>query len=503
MKCKQCEYRLWALPGRACPECGAPFRPSDYEFVPGSVRFCCPHCQQPYYGTDAHGHLVPPEFDCVSCGRHIHMDEMVLFPAEGIGEELTKPEVMPWLDRKKLGSIRAWFRMVGMGLVAPSRLMELTPVESSVGQAWWFMLVTQVIFSLAMAPVFLLIPLGFLGGPGRAGPVLGLSAGFGTICLGWIAALALAMLLWGGVVQFMLNITGGARYGVGRTYHALCYASGAHALAGIPCIGFYLVVIPLAPLWWIVSATIAVKEGQRVSGARAALAVLVLPVLVAAGAVVLSIWAHSVASRAGVFATSMPVLVNAQAAQARSVQDALQAYLSDEQQLPAHAVELITGDYLMPSHVVMWNTPQRGPRAPVLDATLGTLPRRTPEERRAFDARIKRALPAGVVAHRLGDCVFTYHGIDPAKDSPRLWMFGFWPSPFDGQAIRPSGTTTVGLADGTVIHFSDADLATRLQEQNELRRQHGLAPLPSPNTVTHEAPAVAAPVLPAETEPSQ
>ena len=80
MQCKSCEYPLWNLKARQCPECGTPFTPSEFEFVINSVRYCCPHCNQAYYGTSEKGHLVPSEFDCVTCGRHLTMDEMVLLP---------------------------------------------------------------------------------------------------------------------------------------------------------------------------------------------------------------------------------------------------------------------------------------------------------------------------------------------------------------------------------------------------------------------------------------
>ncbi len=106
MRCKQCDYRLWNLRRRDCPECGSPFKPSDYEFVINSVRFCCPHCNQAYYGTGEFGHLVPIEFDCASCGTHIHMDETIVLPTENVREEQTQVDQNPWLDRRKRGPRR-------------------------------------------------------------------------------------------------------------------------------------------------------------------------------------------------------------------------------------------------------------------------------------------------------------------------------------------------------------------------------------------------------------
>ncbi len=106
MQCRNCEYRLWGVKGRECPECGTPFAPSQYEFVPNSIRFCCPHCNQEYYGTGPQGHLEPAEFVCVQCGQAVGMDDMVLFPATGLDEEQTRVEPLPWLNRGKIGFLR-------------------------------------------------------------------------------------------------------------------------------------------------------------------------------------------------------------------------------------------------------------------------------------------------------------------------------------------------------------------------------------------------------------
>src|ERR1044071_4725792 len=112
MKCKPCGYSLWNLRTRQCPECSAPFQPSEFEFVPNTVRFCCPHCGQQYFGTDEKGHLKPPLFDCVTCHQRVHMDEMVIEPAAGMAEDQTRAERMPWLERNEPGPVKAWFAMI-------------------------------------------------------------------------------------------------------------------------------------------------------------------------------------------------------------------------------------------------------------------------------------------------------------------------------------------------------------------------------------------------------
>ena len=153
MRCKACDYPLWNLRARQCPECGLPFRPDEFEFRPNSVCFCCPHCNQSYYGTDAHGHLEPPAFNCVTCGRHVVMNEMVLLPAEGLDEKHTKAAVNPWLERHREGWWRSWFRSIGQALASPGQLMKGTPVESSMKQAWWYFTATLVlVFAASFIP---------------------------------------------------------------------------------------------------------------------------------------------------------------------------------------------------------------------------------------------------------------------------------------------------------------------------------------------------------------
>ena len=71
MRCPTCDYSLWNLTAKACPECGGTFSTRDFEFVPNTVRFGCPHCNQSYYGTGPRGYLEPDVFDCVSCGRRV------------------------------------------------------------------------------------------------------------------------------------------------------------------------------------------------------------------------------------------------------------------------------------------------------------------------------------------------------------------------------------------------------------------------------------------------
>ncbi len=91
-----------------------------------------------------------------------------------------------------------------------------------------------------------------------------------------------------------------------------------------------------------------------------------------------------------------------------------------------------------------------------------------------------------IVAHRVGDYVFTYHGIDLATALPRLWLVVQSHDPRSNKSCWPLGTVHVGQADGLVRSFPVEALSSKLNQQNELRIQLGLPPLPDPCTVWHE-----------------
>ena len=78
MRCTKCNYSLFDIRERVCPECGEPFAISAHFFEHCGVRFCCPHCDQQYYGTDEKGHLVPIHFNCVKCHNHISMNQTIV-----------------------------------------------------------------------------------------------------------------------------------------------------------------------------------------------------------------------------------------------------------------------------------------------------------------------------------------------------------------------------------------------------------------------------------------
>lgn len=312
MRCRVCDYRLWNLKARTCPECGTAFKPSDFDFMINAVAYACPHCGQRYYGTDSRGHLVPREFDCVACGQHVHMDEMILLPTTGVREEQTQPIHNPWLARRRIGRVKAWFSMIGKGMIAPVDLIRSTPVETPANEGSLFVFITLLLFNTTGLQVVLLMP--FFIGMALMGGSTGWVHGLMSLALGVLLPPTVMMFmvyLWSAVTHALLRLSGATVGGYGRTLHAITFSAGVNVFTAIPCLGFYAAWIGW--VWWIVASVLMVQQGQRVSGRRATWSVLALPIVVCclaiggAGVVVYKIRQASAAVSAISTAPPVPV----------------------------------------------------------------------------------------------------------------------------------------------------------------------------------------------------
>lgn len=480
MNCKTCDYPLWNLRARECPECGAPYLPSQYRFVANSVRFCCKHCGQDYYGTSPAGHLVPTAFDCVRCGRHVHMDEMVLLPTEGVSELQTRQDEMPWLERGRIGRVRAWLATVYQGMFMPARLITATPVEAPAGAALWYAAVT---LAIAIAPTALvLLSLFGIAGPAPMAAMMMLLGPFMIYAVG-------GLLVWPAAAHGLLRLTGPTEGPLGRTVHAIGFGAGVNILIAVPCLGFYLGAVSLA--WWAASAGVMLAYGQGVAWWRALLAALVLPAIciVFYGSLVVYVMTGAMGAAA---AAPGPAVQFAQPG-VQLLLDATRGHAASTGAWPGHALELIVDGGRGASDFVLAGGGSSAAAVAVEGTALdmfGLLPRGAQEEVAGVAAA---KLPEDVVAHRLGDYVFTYHGLDPAGGEPGLWLVVVWPDPAQARWVGPvpaaGGSVWVGRADGTVQAIDGQAFDAALRAQNRLRSGRGLASLPHPSEVTHDRPA--------------
>ena len=488
MNCKTCEYPLWNLAARQCPECGSPFKPSDYEFALNSVRFCCPDCRQPYYGTGDKGHLVPTDFACVRCGRGLQMDEMILLPTEGVQESQTKAEEMPWLVRAKIGRFKAWFATMGRAMADPGRLVELVPENRSAWEAIWYGVVTNMIFLVTNLGVFFL--------PGMLLPAMGRGGGKGLAIAGGIVAAAallvllplMVILLWGALSHMILVATGGTRHPIARTYHAIGFSAGTNVLMAIPCMFF---LSPIVLIWWVITAGIMLHRAQGTRAWRSVAAIAAPPaLLVAAG---IGLIAVSVASRAAAVRTAAVQARTAATAAATSaygprlvnltaVGSSLVKIREQNGEWPGHGLFTMARGDALPHHFM---GVESGTTLLVPDGTIESVGALGTERMTALADAMAASLPDGVVAHRVGDVVFTYHGVDPdAPASQGLWIAVEAP-----ESAPETASIAVYYADGRSGLVVGAGWQAAVAEQNALRKVRGLAPLPDPRTVTLTGPA--------------
>ena len=160
---------------------------------------------------------------------------------------------------------------------------------------------------------------------------------------------------------------------------------------------------------------------------------------------------------------------------------------------PTHALGLVAEDYLTISDEFVafatLTTPQQIALPGGEGSTLADIDAMNATERMQAALDAADSLPDGVIAHRLGDFVFTYHGIGTDATDSMLWLVIYWPDPDFNPVPGVSETIMVGQLDGTPLPIPMGAFPTALQRQNASRKAIGLPPLPDPATVTHAKPA--------------
>jgi hypothetical protein len=284
----------------------------------------------------------------------------------------------------------------------------------------------------------------------------------------------------------VLRVTGGAAHGLGRTYQAICYSAGASVTMAVPCIGIYpFAFVGLA--WWLVSAILMLTVGQKIHPGRAVFATILFPVLaglaVVFGGATLAMYGVSQARSFAVQASSMQ-----QEAECDIMLAAIIGYAdSNKDRWPIHAIEMVPGDMVTAYDFVAgdWMTSEAA--VPLADTTLEIAGGMTPGARRQLIDAVVALQPPDVVAHRVGDFVYTYHGL--ARDDPSgLWLVIMSPDPVANTAGSIERKLLVGRLDGSVETIEEGEFADRLAEQNDLRAGRDLPPIPDPATVTHAVP---------------
>jgi hypothetical protein len=183
---------------------------------------------------------------------------------------------MSWLHRPGGSALEGFFQTWRLSVFQPTTFFRELPVPRPVGPAVLYYLLIgipaagvtlfwQAILTLAVSALG-------LAAPESAVPDLG----------GWTPVLQFLLsplvLLVGLGISFtithlLLLILGGARRGAGTTMRVICFAYGPALFAVVPVLGTLV-----GGVWSIVLAIIGLREGHRIDGWRAAVAVL-LPII--------------------------------------------------------------------------------------------------------------------------------------------------------------------------------------------------------------------------------
>ncbi len=499
MRCRKCDYQLWNLASRTCPECGDPFAPSGYTFRNGAVEFHCPHCRQTYFGTGDRGQLEPTAFACVGCGRDVTNDEMVLTPADGVVPDSAVEDQLPWLRRRQAGFWKSWWRTALMGAINPIKLARSTPPDAAVGPAWRFASFNHLLVFVTGGSLYILffaLMMGFslAAGGGGGGLSFGMLLAMIAMLIGvFIAFYVIALVflaVWIAITHLLLRITGGAPHPMRATAVSILYTSGAYLTNLIPCVN------NISWLWWPVTAGITLSRIQGVAMWRGITAALVTPVLTIATFIALYVWFMMWALT--IQSTAMSAVVRT--ADTRVALGRVHAALSAEalgvDAPPVHALSLLASDWMDASAVVHPATLTSTHDIPAGDSDLADFLALSQSEQAELAAAAAGDLPDDVIAHRLGDLVLTYHGIDLRSDQ-KLWTAIISPDPDANPGSEGiDGVITVLSASGQTETIDVGDFPERLAEQNERRAKSGLAPLPHPYDVRHALPAAARSIAP-------
>src|SRR5690554_481767 len=66
---------------------------------------------------------------------------------------------MPWFERRERGVFKAWFATMGAAMATPASLIRAVPRDHSVGSAWLFMFLSNLIFHIIGGGIPLLLVL--------------------------------------------------------------------------------------------------------------------------------------------------------------------------------------------------------------------------------------------------------------------------------------------------------------------------------------------------------
>jgi hypothetical protein len=254
---------------------------------------------QQYYGSDAHGLLVPRAFACVRCHAPCDMDSMILRAAPGVPDDAVELHRVAWEDPLKGGVVRRFVATVRDGISRPSQIGDALRGDVVVRKATWYVVSVLSVVAAPSVTIYVLFtliaPMLGSGSTRSGGSALRLAAWesigkAGAALASWyiLGLVGLAFFAW--MTSLTLRMCG-ERVPLKVVWCSFSYALGPIVIVAVPCLGIYCLSGPVS-IWWVVAACIILARAASVTAWKVIVSVLAPLLLI--GALVTALFAFVV-----------------------------------------------------------------------------------------------------------------------------------------------------------------------------------------------------------------
>jgi hypothetical protein len=290
MQCLNCGYTLFNLPQPRCPECSTPFDVTRYSFLPGSVQFGCPVCEQLYEGNDPQGLPFPREFECVQCHQPVAVQRMRVVPVSDEAEgRMNVGMGLPWEIPQGKSILQRWWQTCKLGMFHPAdyfrQLRYVDDRRRAIGFTAMSALIGRALSALIDGGLAILLG----SAPSMFGSTNGgtLASQIGRLGLQVVFAVPLAIIglfVSAAFVHIGVRICVKDRRDYTATLVVLAYAMCPAVWALIPILG-----AAICGVWSLVVAIIGIRVIHRTTTPLAFLAYFTVPLIVLACVVVVAV----------------------------------------------------------------------------------------------------------------------------------------------------------------------------------------------------------------------
>lgn len=282
MQCRDCGYDLWNLTEPRCPECGLQFDLRSYRFVPDTVAFACPDCGSLHGGSgDSYLPATSDTATCQACGRPMQVPRMRVVPLVDDPPSAVA-FTLPWDNRAQLGWWQAWWQTTKLAMGRPSEVVRQSSPGSTWGSSYRYALTTYLVGLGINAVLF-----GVLFGVGM---LFAGSASAGLEVAALIALIVVGVLIYAGLLPLIILVftaipahlflwlfASERKGGFTTTARFINYAQAPMILLGIPLCGLHIGG-NVGWIWVVVASILMLRAAHGVSGFKASMAVLWLPI---------------------------------------------------------------------------------------------------------------------------------------------------------------------------------------------------------------------------------